>query len=446
MSASPAANPQLTSLGDRFSSRLKAGSLIQKMGRVAQLSGLVIESDGPTASLGDVCRIESAHDGSGLLAEVVGFRDHRILLMPLGDMHKIHSGAMVVASPHASAMPVGRGLIGRIIDGLGQPLDGRGPICAERTFRLNNPAPNPLKRARISEPFQTGIKAIDVFTPMGCGQRMGIFAGSGVGKSTLLGMMARGAASDVNVIALVGERGRELREFVEKDLGPEGMARSVVVCSTSESPALVRLRAALLATTIAEYFRDLGQKVLFMMDSVTRFAMAQREIGLSIGEPPSSRGYTPSVFALLPRLLERTGAGETGSITAFYTVLVEGDDMNEPIADAVRGILDGHIVLTRALATANHFPAIDVLESVSRLIREVSSPAEVESVSNARDLLALYRKNEDLVNIGAYTKGNSARIDLAIEKHEALNQFLRQNVQESVPRASSFQQIGALLK
>lgn len=438
--------PQLADLGDRFRSRLKSGSLIQKIGRVAELSGLVIESDGPTASLGDVCRIESSHNGTGLLAEVVGFRDHRILLMPLGDMQNIHAGASVVASPHASAMPVGRGLIGRVIDGLGQPMDGRGPLNVERTSRLNNSAPNPLKRQRIRETFQTGIKAIDVFTPMGCGQRMGIFAGSGVGKSTLLGMMARGASSDVNVIALIGERGRELREFVEKDLGEEGMARSVVVCSTSEAPALVRLRAALLATTIAEYFRDEGQKVLFMMDSVTRFAMAQREIGLSIGEPPSSRGYTPSVFALLPRLLERTGAGETGSITAFYTVLVEGDDMNEPIADAVRGILDGHIVLTRALATANHFPAIDVLESVSRLIREVSSSTEVDMVSNARDLLALYKKNEDLVNIGAYTKGNNARIDMAIEKHESLGRFLRQTVGQTVSRAASFDQMAALLK
>lgn len=437
---------KLAEIGEHFCSRLKSASLIEKIGRVAQLSGLVIESDGPMASLGDVCRIKSARDGSGLLAEVVGFRDHRILLMPLGDMHNIHTGATVVASPQASAMPIGAGLIGRVIDGLGQPIDGRGPLRSERTTRLNCPPPNPLKRQRIHDSFQTGIKAIDVFTPMGCGQRMGIFAGSGVGKSTLLGMMARGAESDVNVIALIGERGRELREFVEKDLGKEGMARSVVVCSTSEAPALVRLRAALLATSIAEHFRDCGQKVLFMMDSVTRFAMAQREIGLSVGEPPSSRGYTPSVFAQLPRLLERTGAGETGSITAFYTVLVEGDDMNEPIADAVRGILDGHIVLSRALATANHFPAIDVLESVSRLIREVCTPEEVAMASNARDLLALYRKNEDLVNIGAYTKGSNARIDQAIEKQELLKGFLRQNVEETVSRQSSYQQLKELLK
>jgi len=446
MSAPILASPRLAKLGERFLHRAQSVSLIERVGRVAQLSGLVIESDGPSVALGDVCKIESSRNETDLYAEVVGFRDHRILLMPLGDVQHIHAGAEVIASAHATAMPVGNGLIGRVIDGLGRPLDGHGPLNTERTFRLNNSAPNPLRRQRINQAFQTGIKAIDVFTPMGCGQRMGIFAGSGVGKSTLLGMMARGAESDVNVIALVGERGRELREFVEKDLGEEGMARSVVVCSTSEAPALVRLRAALLATTIAEHFRDQGKKVLFMMDSVTRFAMAQREIGLAIGEPPSSRGYTPSVFALLPRLLERTGAGEVGSITAFYTVLVEGDDMNEPIADAVRGILDGHIVLARSLATANHFPAIDVLESVSRLVREVSSPEEVNLVSNARDLLALYRKNEDLVNIGAYTKGNNARIDLAIDKNDAINRFLCQKVEEKMTRLDSFAQIAALLK
>jgi flagellum-specific ATP synthase len=438
-------NAQLAGVIDRFRERIRKAPIIGKIGRVAQLTGLVIESDGPNAGMGDVCRIRSPQDPVGVFAEVVGFREHRLLLMPLGDMHRIHPGAEVIASSHLSSMPVGRKLIGRVIDGMGQPLDGRGPLQAEQVFRLTRNPPNPLRRQRINTPFQTGIKAIDVFTPMGRGQRTGIFAGSGVGKSTLIGMMARGAESEVNVIALVGERGRELREFIEKDLGEEGMARSVIVAATSEQPALVRLRAAMLATTIAEHFREQGKKVLFMMDSVTRFAMAQREIGLAVGEPPSSRGYTPSVFSLLPRLLERTGAGEHGSITAFYTVLVEGDDMNEPIADAVRGILDGHIILTRALATANHFPSIDVLESVSRLIREVSSPEEVDLVSNARDLLALYRKNEDLVNIGAYTKGNNARIDLAIEKNEKLRRFLRQSVDERVSRASSFDQLRALL-
>jgi flagellum-specific ATP synthase len=280
---------------------------------------------------------------------------------------------------------------------------------------------------------------------MGCGQRMGIFAGSGVGKSTLLGMMARGAESEVNVIALIGERGRELREFIEKDLGPEGMARSVIIVATSDQPALVRMRAALVATTVAEYFRDAGKKVLFMMDSVTRFAMAQREIGLAVGEPPTSRGYTPSVFSLLPRLLERTGMGEHGSITALYTVLVDGDDFNEPIADAVRGILDGHIILSRSLATANHFPAVDVLESISRLSREVMSEADLNRVGTARDLLALYRKNEDLVNIGAYTAGTNPRVDRAVERQPVLMQFLRQSIAEKWTRERSIAELQKLV-
>lgn len=428
-----------------FSRRLKSSSLVEKLGTVVQLNGLIIESEGPPVGLGDVCKIAS-RNGTESLAEVVGFRDHRIMLMPLGEVQQIHAGASVISCPEGVLAPIGQGLIGRVIDGLGKPLDGRGTLGGTHATQIHRSSPNPLRRQRIREPFQTGVRAIDVFTPMGCGQRMGVFAGSGVGKSTLMGMMARSAAADVNVIALVGERGRELREFLENDLGSEGLARSVVVCSTSETPALVRLRAALLATTIAEDFRDAGHKVLFMMDSVTRFAMAQREIGLAVGELPSSRGYTPSVFALLPRLLERTGMGERGSITAFYTVLVEGDDMNEPIADAVRGILDGHIVLSRALATSNHFPAIDVLESVSRLVREVSSSQEYELVSMARDLLAIYRKNEDLVNIGAYTKGTNPRIDQAIDKKEALSTFLRQRVHESATRDQSFSQIAELLQ
>jgi flagellum-specific ATP synthase len=430
---------------DQFRRKIHAIRTVEKVGRVAQVTGLVIEADGPDVALGEVCRIGSPRHDASVYAEVVGFRDHRTLLMPLGDMQSIHAGCEVVAAREASAAPVGRGLTGRVTDGLGFPIDGRGPLAIEGTRPLRNAPPNPLTRRRITEPFQTGVRAIDLFTPMGSGQRMGIFAGSGVGKSTLLGMMARGSDADINVIALVGERGRELREFVEKDLGEEGMRRSVVVVSTSDQPALVRLRAAMLATSIAEYFRDLGRNVLFMMDSVTRFAMAQREIGLAVGEPPSTRGYTPSVFSLLPRLLERTGAGETGMITAFYTVLVEGDDLNEPIADAVRGILDGHIVLTRALATANHFPAIDVLESVSRLVRDVNSPAEIELAGRARDLMALYRKNEDLINIGAYVRNSNSRLDLAIAKHEPISRFLRQGIDERTARADSFARMGAVL-
>ena len=431
---------------EQFRAQMQSLRTVEKIGHVAQVTGLVIESDGPNVTLGEICRIISRQEGTEIHAEVVGFRDHRVLLMPLGDMQQIHAGCEVVGSACASTVPVGNGLIGRVIDGLGRPIDGRGPLVAAYTHKLINSPPHPLRRLRIHEAFETGIKAIDVFTPIGRGQRMGIFAGSGVGKSTLLGMMGRGAASDVNVIALIGERGRELREFVEKDLGTEGMARSVVIVSTSDQPALVRIRAALLATTIAEHFRDMEKKVLFMMDSVTRFAMAQREVGLAVGEPPSSRGYTPSVFSLLPRLLERTGAGESGSITAFYTVLVEGDDMNEPISDAVRGILDGHIVLSRALATGNHFPAIEVLDSVSRLSGDVCNPAEVERAGKARDLMAVYRRNEDLINIGAYTRNSNPRIDLAIDKHELFNRFLRQGINEKVSREASFQQLGELMK
>jgi flagellum-specific ATP synthase len=419
---------------------------VQRIGRVAQVTGLVVEADGPNASLGEVCQIRTGPGQPPVHAEVVGFRGHRILLMPLGEMQNVRSGSAVVATSRTVTVPVGNAMLGRVIDGLGQPIDEHGPIETHATQPLRNPPPNALRRERIGIPFATGVRTIDVFTPIGQGQRVGIFAGSGVGKSTLLGMMARGAESDVNVIALIGERGRELREFIEKDLGPEGLARSVIVVSTSDQPPLVRMRAALLATAIAEYFRDLGRNVLFMMDSVTRFAMAQREIGLSVGEAPSSRGYTPSVFSLLPRLLERTGTAERGSITAFYTVLVEGDDMNEPIADAVRGTLDGHIVLSRALATGNHFPAIDVLESVSRLVRDISTPENLDAASTARDLLAVYRKNEDLINIGAYVKGANPRLDLAVSKYEALTKFLRQPVEEQAPRADSLEKLANILR
>lgn len=424
---------------ETLSGRLRSGALSRKVGHVAQVTGLVIESEGPNLAIGDVCRITTGNREHSVYAEVVGFRGHRLLLMPLGDMVNIKVGSEVSASGFGFGVPVGPELMGRVIDGLSRPIDGRGPIHGVAQRPMRAAPPNPLTRSRISEVFSTGVRAIDAFMPVGCGQRMGIFSGSGVGKSTLLGMMARGADSDVNVIALVGERGRELREFIEKDLGPEGLQKSVIVVSTSDQPALVRIRAAMVATAIAEYFRDEGKKVLFMMDSVTRFAMAQREVGLAVGEPPSSRGYTPSVFALLPKLLERTGAGTTGSITAFYTVLVEGDDMNEPIADAVRGILDGHIILTRSLATANHFPAIDVLESVSRLIRDLATPEEYALASQARDLMALYRRNEDLITIGAYAKGANPKLDLAIAVQEAMGPFLRQSYEDACVRAETMQ-------
>jgi len=435
----------LDSIAERMRQQIQQAPTVGKIGHVVNAAGLVIESDGPALSLGEVCQIQSPRHDFTLTAEVVGFRNSRLLLMPYGDAHQVYPGCEVVAGSNSSKVPVGPALIGRVLDGLGQPIDDKGPLHATYVDGLRASPPNPLRRQRIRTPFQTGIKAIDLFTPLGCGQRVGIFAGSGVGKSTLLGMIARGADSEVNVIALIGERGRELREFIERDLGPEGMARSVVVVATSDQPALVRLRAAMLATAIAEYFRDEGKKVMFMMDSVTRFAMAQREIGLAVGEPPTSRGYTPSVFSLLPRLLERTGTGERGTITALYTVLVDGDDMNEPIADAVRGILDGHIVLSRALATANHFPSIDVLESISRLTRELMPENELAAVGSARDLLALFRKNEDLVSIGAYSKGSNPRLDRAVDKQPHLMNFLRQSVTEKWPRQRSLSELAKLL-
>ena len=432
--------------GASLVSSLRSANVVRRVGRVVRVVGQIIESEGPNVSLGEVCTIRSQVGEPAIQAEVVGFRDHKIQLMPLGGMPRLRPGSEVLAANGAPEVPSGRALCGRVIDGLGRPIDGRGPVPASRRRLLRGNPPDPLKRHRISEPFATGVRAVDLFTPVGRGQRMGIFAGSGVGKSTLLGMMARTAASEVNVIALIGERGRELRDFIEGDLGPEGLARSVIVCATSDQPAPLRIRAALLATAIAEEFRDAGREVLFMMDSVTRFAMAQREIGLAVGEPPSSRGYTPSVFAMLPQLLERTGAGERGSITAFYTVLVEGDDMNEPITDAVRGILDGHLVLSRALASANHFPAIDVLESISRLVRDLSTPEELSAASQARDFLALYRKNEDLITLGAYTSGTNQRLDRAIALHEPLIALLRQRMDEPAPRAGTLQQLATLLK
>ena len=419
--------------------RARATRVHENRGRVVQLIGLVIESEGPLAALGEVCRIESARHDGATLAEVVGFRNNRVLLMPLGETHGIHPGSEVVALGAPLQVSVSDSLKGRVIDGLGHPLDEKGPIDPGHPVRLNLLPPHPLRRQRIQHPFATGIKAIDTFTPCGRGQRMGIFAGSGVGKSTLLGMIASQAEADVNVIALIGERGREVREFLEKDLDEAGRRKSVVVVATSNQPALARLRGAFLAMAIAEHFRDEGQNVLMMMDSVTRFAMAQREIGLAVGEPPATRGYTPSVFSLLPQLLERAGAGETGTITGLFTVLVEQDDMNDPIADSVRSILDGHIVLTRELATQNHYPAIDVLESVSRLVRDLVTPAQLEQTGAARELLALHRKNQDLINIGAYPAGSNPAIDRAIHLHEPLRAFLRQRLDEGCAPAQSWE-------
>ena len=418
---------------------------VDKVGSVIKVTGLIIESEGPEVSIGDICEIHSPRRSGSVAAEVVGFRDNRVLLMPMDELHAIHPGCLAVASARAASVPVGDSLIGRVIDGLGRPIDDLGRLNATNIEGLNGTVPNPMRRQRITEPFQTGIRAIDLFTAMGKGQRMGIFSGSGVGKSILLGMIARGSQADVNVIALVGERGRELREFIENDLGPEGMAKSVVIVSTSDQPPPLRLRAALLATIIAEHFRAANRDVLFIMDSLTRFAMAQREIGLAIGEPPTSRGYTPSVFSMLARLVERTGMGETGSITALYTVLVEGDDLSEPVADAVRSFLDGHIILSRALANANQYPPIDIMESVSRLDRAICTKEEIEQVAKARELFAIYGQNEDLVNIGAYAKGSNSSIDLAIDKCPQIRKFLRQMPDELSSRSDNYKQLKEIL-
>ena len=418
---------------------------VQRVGTVTGVAGLIIESDGPNVGLGELCVVRSSRDEFTVRAEVVGFREHRVLLMPLGDTAGLHVGCEVAAADRPGLPRIGPEMLGRVLDALGRPFDGLGLLPVDRVASRSSAPPHPLRRQRIKHAFTTGVRAIDTFIPFGRGQRLGLFAGSGVGKSTLMGMIARASEADVVVVALIGERGREVREFIEKDLGVEGMKRAVIVVATSDTPAPLRLRAAFTATSIAEAWRDAGKNVLFMMDSVTRFAMAQREIGLAIGEPPTTRGYTPSVFALLPRLLERAGAGETGAITALYNVLVEGDDMNEPVADAVRGILDGHIVLSRSLAHFNHYPAIDILESVSRLTRDVCTPAEVALAARAREHLALYRKNEDLVAIGAWQKGANPALDLAVALHEPLRKFLRQPVQEFTARAQSFARLQEIL-
>ncbi len=394
-------------------------------GRVAQVVGLTIEARGLECRIGEVCEVRPV-EGEPLLCEVVGFRDGQVLLMPLGDMLGIRPGSPVFPLGTVFRAPVGEALLGRVLDGLGRPIDGKGDLRVAQRAPTQNGAPHPLARRPITEPLVTGVRAIDGLLTCGKGQRMGIFAGSGVGKSTLLGMIARNAKADVSVIALVGERGREVREFIERDLGPEGLARSVVVVSTSDQPALLRLKAAWVATTIAEHFRDQGLDVIFLMDSVTRFAMAQREVGLAIGEPPTSRGYTPSVFALLPRLLERAGTSDKGSITGFFTVLVEGDDFNEPISDAVRSILDGHIMLSRDLAARNHYPAIDVLHSISRVMPAVTDDEHRRLAGRIRRLLAAYEKARDLINIGAYVSGSDPDVDAALAALPQMEAFLQQ--------------------
>ncbi len=399
-------------------------------GRIVKIIGLVIECEGPNAGIGELCVIEQ--NGKTVChAEVVGFRETRTLIMPLGVLEGIRPGMSVVAKGETLTAPVGYQLLGRVLDGMGNPMDNLGEIKYEARRSIYSSPPTAMQRARIKEPMYTGIRAIDGFLTIGRGQRMGIFAGSGVGKSVTMGMIARNCLAKVNVIALIGERGREVREFIEKDLGPEGLKRSVVIVATSDQPALVRLKASFLAMSIAEFFRDSGDDVFFLMDSSTRLAMAQREIGLAVGEPPATKGYTPSVFAFLPKLFERSGNSDKGSITGLYTVLVDGDDLEDPIADAVRSILDGHIVLSRALANKNHYPAVDVLASISRCRTDIANPQLKELSATLLRSLATYRKNEDLINIGAYAKGSDPEIDVSIKRHAALDKFLIQGIGES---------------
>lgn len=397
-------------------------------GKVKKVIGLTIEVEGIKAFVGEVCLIYNEKNDA-IPCEVVGFKNDDIILMPLGELIGISPGCRVVPTKNPLNVRCSDDLCGKVLDGLGKPLNGE-KLKEGVFYSLDRQPPDPLKRRRIKDVIQTGIRAIDGFLTCGEGQRIGIFSGSGVGKSTTLGMIAKYAEADVNVIALIGERGREVLDFIEKDLGPEGMKKSVVVCATSDQPALVRLKGAFTATAIAEYFRDQGKKVILMMDSVTRFAMAQREVGLAIGEPPATKGYTPSVFAMLPRLMERSGMSDKGSITAFYTVLVDGDDFNEPIADAVRGILDGHIVLSRSLAAQNHYPAIDILNSISRLMSEIADEDHKKAASFARDMMATYKDSEDLINIGAYVKGSNEKVDLSIKYIDIINEYLCQDVNE----------------
>ncbi len=420
----------------RFSQALTRLNPTRTSGRVTQVLGLTIQAIGLDCQIGEVCEINTS-ESEPIMAEVVGFQEERVLLMPLGDMQGIQPGSAVYPASKAFRAPVGMPLLGRVLDGLGEPIDSGPSLESVENAATNSNPPPPLSRPPISEPLVTGVRVIDGMLTCGKGQRMGIFAGSGVGKSTLMGTIARSSRSDVSVIALVGERGREVREFLERDLGEDGLARSVVVVSTSDQPALVRLKAAFVAMTIAEHFRDSGMDVTFLMDSVTRFAMAQREVGLAIGEPPASKGYTPSVFALLPRLLERAGASSKGTITGFFTVLVEGDDFNEPICDATRGILDGHIILSRTLASRNHYPAIDVLNSVSRVMPAVTSREHVQLAARARKHLATYEKARDLVNIGAYVSGSDTEIDEALRVLPALNSFLQQDTKDVTPFEST---------
>lgn len=413
-------------------------------GRVAEMVGLLIESEGPAVATGDFCEIVTS-GGRAIKTQVVGFRQGRVLLMPLEETDGVQSGDVVVARADEARIGVGPSLLGRVLDGFGNPVDGRPPVDPADFYPLYSAPPGPMERVPISQPLVTGIRAIDSLLTCGLGQRIGIFGGSGVGKSTLLGSMAKHHEADVAVVALIGERNREVRDFIEHELGPEGLKKTVLIVATSDRPAPLRIRAAFMALAVAEYFRDQSRNVLLIMDSVTRLAMAQREIGLAAGEPPSQKGYTPSVFNLLPRIFERAGSFARGTITGFFTVLVEGDDFNEPIADAVRGILDGHIILSRDLGAAGHYPAIDVLQSVSRLASRVAAPDHRDAALRIRQTLATYRRAEDLINLGAYAAGSNPQLDAAIQLRPQINEFLRQTPDQSAPIAETLARMKSLV-
>ena len=432
-------------LFDKYASTLQALDPIKYTGVVKKVQGgLIVESLGPRAVVGELCQVVLPEHRRIIWAEVVGLRGRTVQIMPYDEMEGIEVGARVIAMGEHLSIPVSDKLLGRVLDAMGKPIDGQGDVGSSQWYPIFRSPPDVLRRKRIREKIATGIRSIDGLTTVGKGQRMGIFSGSGIGKSTLLGMIARNTSADVSVIALIGERGREVREFIENDLGSEGLARSVVVVASSNKPPLARIRGAYVATAIAEYFRDQGKDVMLLFDSVTRFARAQREIGLAIGEPPANRGYTPSVFSLLPKLLERAGTSPAGTITGFYSVLVEGDDLDEPISDAVRGILDGHVVLTRTLAQRNHYPAVDVLQSISRLATQVTGPSIKAAVGRLRRLLAVYREAEDLINVGAYVEGSSLEIDEAVAKMSEINGFLTQAIEEGALIEDTFHRMGEI--
>lgn len=420
---------------------IKTWSGIRASGRVTHIIGLLIESAGPAAHLGELCYVYN-RQGEAVPCEVVGFKENKVLLMSLGEMTLIAPGAEVYPTGEVLMIPVSESMCGRVLDALGNPLDGKGPIPIEKYYPVMSSPPHVLHRRLITETLVTGVKAIDATCTIGKGQRVGIFSGAGLGKSTLLGMIARTSTADINVIALIGERGREVREFIERDLGPNGLARSVVVVVTSDQAALLRTKGAHVATAIAEFFRDSGRNVIFMMDSITRYAMALREIGLAVGEPPTTRGYTPSVFAMLPKLVERAGNADKGVITGIYTILASADDLNEPVADNVRALLDGHIVLSRKLASANHYPAIDILESLSRIMFSITSKEDYERAGRVRSILQVYKEAEDLINIGAYVPGSNAEIDEAIRLISRLRTFFKQTISDTY----SYKETQKLLK